>query len=191
MKAGSLIGLFALSLALIILNPASASAQIPGSSPSSAVSRGIRLDGIIECGEGYTSHELYDLNMTLVEVIRGEEAWKRIQEADKSNRPAGPDKDFLLARVRLEYHARGTPGLCVHSVVPQQFTAYSPNGEDYAPSQVAPPKPELRKEMKSGDSLEGWVAFIVAKSDKAPLMFYTADPGGAVQHGEGKWFLLK
>jgi hypothetical protein len=45
--------------------------------------------------------------------------------------------------------------------------------------------------MKSGDHLEGWVAFRVAQADQAPLMSYAADPGGAVQHSGGRWFLLK
>jgi hypothetical protein len=178
-------------LAIIISKPVPALAQSPGSAPSLAISKGIALDGIIECGEGYTSHELYDLKMTLLEVVRGEEAWKRLQEASATNKPAGPADEYILARVRLDYLARGTPGQCVHSVAPDQFTAYSANGEDYAPALVTLPKPELRKGMKSGDSLEGWVAFVVAQSDKAPLMSYSADPGGAVQHSGGRWFVLK
>jgi hypothetical protein len=191
MKVKSFIGLFVACLALIVSNPASAPAQTPGSSPSLAVSKGITLEGIMECGEGYTSHELYDLKMTLLEVIRGEEAWKRISEASASNKPAKPESEYILARLRLEYFARGTPGLCTHEVVPEQFTAYSANGEDYTSALVMPPKPELRKGMKSGESLEGWVAFVVAQNDKAPLLSYSADAGGAVQHGGGRWFQLK
>ena len=153
--------------------------------------KGVPLEGIIECGEGYTSHELYDLKMTLLEVVRGEEAWKRIREAGAANKPAVAGSEYILARVRLEYTARGTPGLCIHPVSPDQFTAYTADGEDYAATSVVLPKPELRQGMKSGDSLEGWVAFMVAQADKTPLMSYSADAGGAVQHGGGKWFLLK
>jgi hypothetical protein len=178
-------------IALILAIPSSASAQTPGSSPSHAAPSGVTLTGIIECGEGYTSHELYDMKITLLEVIRGEEAWKRIKEASASNKPADPGSEYILAKVRFEYSARGTPGLCVHQIVPEQFTAYSANGEDYSPAHVVLPKPEMRKELKSGDSWEGWVAFMVAKEDKSPLMLYSANPGGAVQHGGEKWFLLR
>ena len=191
MKGVSSIGFLIGCLAMIISNPVFSTAQAPGSAPSLAVPVGTPLSGIIECGEGYTSHELYDLKMTLLEVIRGEEAWKRIGEASASNKPAEPGNEFILARVRVEYYARGTPGLCIHQVEPEQFTAYTAEGEDYKPAPVALPKPELRKGMKSGDILAGWVAFIVAQADKAPLMSYAAHAGGAVQHGGEKWFLLK
>jgi hypothetical protein len=186
-SAGFLIACFALIAGI----PAGATAQTPGSSPSLAVPAGETLDGIIECGEGYTSHELYDLKMTLLEVIRGEKAWERIKEASASNKPAESDSEYILARIRFEYFARGTPGRCVHHVVPEQFIAYSADGEDYKTALVVLPKPEMRKGLKSGESLEGWVAFIVAQKDKAPLMSYSADAGGAVQHGGGKWFLLR
>ena len=178
-------------LATILAIPAVLSAQAPGSAPSLAAPSGITLTGIIECGEGYTSHELYDMKITLLEVIRGEEAWKRVKLASDSNKPADPDSEYILARIRFEYFARGTPGLCVHQVVPEQFTAYSANGEDYRPAPVVLPKPEMRKGLKSGESLEGWVAFMVAQKDKTPLMSYSADAGGAVQHGGDKWFLLR
>lgn len=190
-KSGFSGGLYLLRFALILAVPAVVSAQSPGSAPSLAAPSGITLTGIIECGEGYTSHELYDMKITLVEVIRGEEAWKRVKGASDSNKPADPDSEYLLARIRFEYFARGTPGLCVHQIVPEQFTAYSANGEDYKPAVVVLPKPEMRKGLKSGESLEGWVAFMVAQKDKTPLMSYSADAGGAVQHGGDKWFLLR
>lgn len=162
-----------------------------GSGPSNPATTGTIVAGIIECGEGYTSHELYDMKITLLEVIRGDEAWKRIEQADKLNKPAQPGMEYLLARVKYEYYARGTPGTCVHQLIPDEFTAYNKSGEDYKAASVISPKPELRKNLKSGESFEGWIAFTVAKEDKAPLMLYSADTGGAVEHGGGKWFLLR
>jgi len=159
--------------------------------PSSAAPKGTTVVGILECGEGYTSHELYDIKITLMEVIRGEEAWKRIKEAAASNKPAPSGSEYILARVKFEYRARGIPGLCVHKLLPEQFTAYSAAGEDYKPISVAPPKPEMRKDLKSDDSIAGWLVFAAAKDDRAPLMSFSADAGGAVQHGEPKWFSLR
>jgi hypothetical protein len=181
---------FLTALMIIAAVSAPAFAQEPGSSPSAPVHAGTTITGIIECGEGYTSHELYDMKLTLVEVIRGEEAWKRIRETDASNKPPESGTEYLLARVRYEYYARGVPGLCIHQLGPDQFTAYSASGEDYKTASVRPPKPELRKALKSGESFEGWMVFAVSKEDKAPLLYYSADDGGAVQHGGGKWLLL-
>lgn len=184
--AGSLFACFT----MISIAPKSILAQTQGASPSQAAPVGVTLTGIVECGEGYTSHELYDMKLTLLEVVRGEEARTLIKKADPTNKLAESGTEYLLARVRFEYSARGTPGLCVHQVVPQQFTAYSANGEDYKSAPVVLPKPEMRKEFKSGEYLEGWIAFLVAETDKTPLMLYSASTGGAVQHGGDKWFLL-
>jgi hypothetical protein len=131
------------------------------------------------------------MKITLLEVIRGEEAWKRIREASGANKPAESGMEYLLARIKYEYSARGTPGTCIHQLSPKEFTAYSAKGEDYETISAVPPKPELRKGLKSGEAAEGWLVFAVPKEDKAPLMLYSADDsGGAVEHGGGKWFLL-
>jgi hypothetical protein len=184
-------GFFIFILVFIIALPVLAPAQTPGSVPSLAAPAGVTLTDIVECGEGYTSHDLYDMKIALLEVIRGEEAWKRIREASSENKPAESGSEFVLARIRFEYKARELPGLCVHLLLPEQFMAYSSDGEDYTPASVMPPKPELRKELKSGESFEGWLAFMVAQQDKAPLMSYSAGTGGAVQHGGNKWFILR
>jgi hypothetical protein len=167
-----------------------AAAQIQGVSPLRPASIGITIAGIVECGQGYTSHELYDMKITLLEVIRGEEAWKRLRTASPSNKPAASGQEYVIARIRFEYHARGVPGRCVHQLVPEQFAAYSADGVAYDSPTVVPPKPEMRQGMKSGQTLEGWVAFMVPQQDKSPLMNYSADSGGAVMHGGGTWFKL-
>ena len=185
--------LYCLLAALIIVafSVSTLPAQTPGSSPLAAASKGVTVTGIVECGQGYTSHELYDMKITLVEVIRGEDAWKRIKEASASNKAAEPGFEYVLARVKFEYYARGTPGLCVHNLSPQQFSACSSDGQDYQIPDVVSPKPEMRKAMKSGEIVEGWIAFSVSQQDKVPLMTYSADQGGAIVHGGAKWFALR
>ena len=180
-----------MALVFFVAAVSTATAGTPGSSPTDPAPAGMTLSGIVECGQGYTSHELYDMKMTLVEIVRGEEAWKRIKEASPSNKQADPGFDYILACVKFEYYARGTPGLCLHHLIPDQFTAYSADGNDYKDVAVVPPKPEMRKDLKAGESLEGWLVFMVAKEDKAPLMSYAADRGGAIVHGGGKWFVLR
>ncbi len=189
MKRGCAAGLVFVCLLCIATLPAPS--QTPGSSPSSAAPAGTTLTDIVECGEGYTSHELYDMKIAVLEVIRGEEAWKLIREASITNEPADSGREYLLVRVRFEYRARELPGLCVHPLLPEQFSAYSADGEDYQPASVVPPKPELRKDLRSGESFEGWKVFLVSQQDKSPLMSYSAGTGGAVEHGGNKWFLLR
>jgi hypothetical protein len=182
---------YAAVLAILIAACSTTSAQTPGSSPRNPIPKGTTLAGIIECGEGYTSHELYDVKIALAEIVRGEEAWKRLKEASETNKPADPGFEYVIARFKFEYYARGNPGSCIHPLSPDQFTAYSSSGEDYPNPAVVAPKPELRKGLKSGDIFEGWVVFLIPQQDKAPLVSYSADASGAVTHGGGKWFLLK
>lgn len=169
----------------------SRAADAPGSSPTSPARAGVTVSGILECGEGYTSHELYDMKITLLEVLRAGEALARIREAGISPNPPAAGFDYILAKIRFEYYARGLPGRCVHHLHPEQFTAYSSGGEAYEAASVATPDPPLRKNLKSGETVEGWIAFSVSREDTDPLLFYSADTGGAITHGGGKWFLLR
>ena len=175
------------TMAFLITPPATAQ---EGDSPFEPASAGVRLSGIVACGQGYTTHELYNMNLTLQEVVRGEDAWKLLRKASETNKPADPGFDYILARLKFEYYARGNPGLCVHKLTPQQFTAMSADGVDYPAADVIPPEPEMHGELRSGESLEGWIALLVPQTDQKPLLSYSADAGGAVAHGGAKWFKL-
>ena len=165
-------------------------ARAQGNSPHNPQPVGVPLTAIVECGAGYTSHELYDTKITVLEIVRGEKAWERVKEASLSNEPPKGGFEYILARIRFEYFARGFPGECSHELRPEQFTAVSANGKEYKALSVVPPKPELSGRLHSGDSLEGWVAFLVAQEDSKTLMTFTADVGGAILHGGGVWFQL-
>ena len=176
--------------AIILMLPQAMAQTGEGSSPFDPAPAGVRLSGIVECGRGYTSHELYNMNITLQEVLRGADAWKLIKKASNENKPADKGFEYVLARIKFEYYARGKPGLCVHKLSPGQFIACSSDGEEYPSTEVTLPEPELKGDMKSGDILEGWIALMVPKSDKTPLLYYTADAGEAVIHGGNIWLKL-
>lgn len=175
---------------MIIATPMINAEAGEGSSPFDPASAGVRLSGIVECGRGYTSHELYDMKITLQEVIRGKKAWEQLKKASDKNKPAEKGFDYILARVKFEYYARGKPGLCVHKLLPEQFIACSSDGEEYPTSNLILPGPQMKGPLESGKSLEGWIALVVPESDKMPLLFYTADAGKAVMHGGNIWFKL-
>ena len=172
--------------------PSTTSTSQLGASISSPAPVGLTVSGIIECGTGYTSHELYDIKVTTLEVIRGDEAWENIQAASSSNEPPEPGFDYVLARIRFGFFARGAPGDLYHQLIGAQFVAFSKDGKQYQTVSIVPPEPELSGTLYSGDTVEGWVALQVPKEDDKPLMCFDASIGGAeaVEHGGNIWFQL-
>ncbi|MBF8269610.1 MAG: hypothetical protein HW386_1319 [Gammaproteobacteria bacterium] len=158
-----------------------------GTSPSDAAAPGTVVAGIVECGDGYTSHELYDVKLTLLELLRGEAAGQRLAGATPA---PGVGQEYILVRIKFEYYARGRPGDCEHAVKPEHFTAWSSNGTAYTAPTVAMPEPSLRGLLHSEQSLEGWIAVQVAPDDAKPLLTFSVDDTGAVQHGGKLWFQL-
>jgi len=166
-------------------------AQRIGSSPARPAPAGTTVQTIVECGEGYMSHELYDAKITLLETVRGAQAWDLIKGTAASSDAPKAGYEYLLTRVRFEYQARGRPGDCVHELREVEFTALSSDGLAYEPASVLPPSPRLNGTLRSGDTIEGWVAFSVPKSEPSVLMSFGTKAGGAVVHGGDAWFQLR
>jgi hypothetical protein len=164
-----------------------------GSLPSNAAPVGVTVAGIIECGAGYTSHELYDVRVSFLEVVRGEKALTRIQQANPSVSPTpNVGYEYVVARVKFDYAARGAPGDCCHQLTSAQFVAFSIDGKEYQRADVAPPVPELKGRICAGNSLEGWIVLQLPKDDRKPVAMFDASIGGleGVEHGGNIWFQL-
>jgi hypothetical protein len=176
------IGIAALTL---MLQAGAAAAQ--GLTPSDAAPPGVSVAGIIECGAGYNSHELYDVKINVLEVVRGDKALQMAKSQSAKAPAAG--LDYVVARVKFEYSARGTPGDCNHELRPGQFVALSSQGKKYAPAPLGL-KPELNATIRPGQGAEGWVSFLVPQADDKPLLTFTVSDAGADQHGGDMWFRL-
>jgi hypothetical protein len=160
-----------------------------GLSPSTAVSIGTPAKGIVECGTGYTSHELYDVKVTVLEVARGSKALALL---GPSASPSSTVLEYVAARIKFEYSARGAPGDCCHELKAAQFIAFSLNGKEYKATTTLPPTPELKGRICAGKSFEGWVLFEIAKDDNKPVTMFDAGVGGdeGVEHGGNIWLRL-
>ena len=174
----------------------SASSTIPSSefvslglSPSTAAPIGTPVKGIIECGTGYTSHELYDVKITVIEIVRGSKALALLNPAIN---PVSTASEYIAARIKFEYSARGAPGDCCHDLKAAQFIAFSGDGREYQASSTPPPTPELKGRICAGNLFEGWVLFEVGKDDSKPVTMFDAGVGGleGVEHGGNIWLRL-
>jgi len=147
---------------------------------------------ILEFGDQYLGgDELYDTKVTVLEIARGEKAWNIVRQASASNPAPKAGFEYLLARVRFEFSARTSPSHYNYNLNETQFAATSASGEEFdAPSLVEPPTPRLNGTVKPGESVEGWVAFLVPRNVSKPLMVFREDVGTVSHRGTGTWFQL-
>ncbi|HKV05067.1 MAG TPA: DUF4352 domain-containing protein [Candidatus Acidoferrales bacterium] len=153
---------------------------------------GIPLSTIIEFGDPYNGgDELYDAKITVVKIARGAPAWEALKSASPANQPPKEGFQYLLVQVRFAFSARTTPSHYSYTIDETQFSASDTDGNAYAPPALArPPQPRLRGTLAPGDSIEGWVAFLVPRMDPSPLMLFQEDVGSVIHRGGGVWFQL-
>jgi len=173
-----------------LLAPAPLAAQVFSATHAQPV--GAPLTTVIGFGNQYDGgDELYDARITVFEVVRGSKAWEILKRTSASNAPSKPGSEYLLARVRFEFSARTSPQHYSYTLLPNQFTAISAAGKEYdSPSLAAPPNPPLSGTLRSGDSVEGWLAFQVPLNERKPLMLFREDVGSVFHEGGGSFFQL-
>ena len=132
--------------------------------------------------------ELFDRHkaaVTLLEIMRGEEAWQLLQDANMFNDPPDPGFEYILARIRFNY-LEGSGEDKPYEIYGSQFKAFSGDGCGYDTLSLVEPKPVLEATLYPGASCEGWVVFQVKEDDKRPLLTFERE-----SYGKGKiWFKL-
>jgi hypothetical protein len=191
MITGHIFAALTLTIALPIpVTTAQTSSFKQGFSPLNPAPIGMQLETVIECGFGYRPHEKYNVKVTLLEAVRGDKAWQRIKAVSASNQPPQRGFEYILARIKFEYSARGAPGDCIHELRSEEFTAFSGKGIEYENPLVVPPQPELNAKLRSGESFEGWLVFQTSPSEDTALLRFMASVGRAVEQGGQIWFRL-
>ena len=183
-----------LASALLMFRFAAFASTVPAqltAAPIDAHPVGAPVTTIIEFGDEYLGSELYDAKITVLAVVRGEKAWGIVHEASASNPSPPTGFDYLLARVRFEFSARTSPAHYNYHLNESQFTATAPEGQEFdAPILDVPAKPQLRGTLKPGDSVEGWLVFLVPQKVSRPVMVFCEDVGVVSHTGGGTWFQI-
>jgi hypothetical protein len=147
--------------------------QAQKSTPAEATAIGLARITDITIGEGYvTGTESIEARITVLEVVRGGKAYDLMRTASSSNPPPASGVEYICARIRFEFGAKGASGDLSYGIRAEQFASVSDNGRQYERPSVVPPKPELGGRLYPGDSLEGWIALVVSVEDKKPLMTF-------------------
>jgi hypothetical protein len=151
---------------------------------------GSRVRSMIELGSVYTN--IYDIAITVLETVRGEEAMARLKAASADNKMPPEDFEYVLAKVKFELKGRYVSDTLSMNIgdEPLQWVALSAELVEYPKVSVKVPDPPLVGRVKPGDSLEGWVAFAVERQDSKPIMVFDPDTGGATGRGRTLFFKL-
>lgn len=113
----------------------------------------------------------YNATVSLREVLRGEEAWKIIKEANMFNIEAKEGYEYILAKLLFKVNSNQDNEAQVN-VGTHSFTLVSKRGKEYDTTIVVTPEPKIDANLKVGSSKEGWAVFQVKKDDTAPLITF-------------------
>jgi hypothetical protein len=138
-----------------------------------ACNRGVACKANITIGEGYvTGTEIVESVITVLEVVRGEKAWDLVKTASPSNKYPDAGMEYVAARIRFVFGAKGDLGDLSYGIRDEQFALVSESGRQYERPSIVLPKPELNGRLYLGDSLEGWIVLLASMDDKRPLMSF-------------------
>jgi hypothetical protein len=138
-----------------------------------ACNRGVACKAAITIGEGYvTGTETVEATITVLDIVRGERAWDLVKAASPSNKYPDAGMEYVAARIRFVFGAKGDLGDLSYGIRDEQFASVSESGRQYERPSIVLPKPELNGRLYRGDSLEGWVVLLVSMNDKKPLMSF-------------------
>ncbi len=161
--------------------------MIPGSSPLNPAPPGLTVKITIERGNAYEMPEIYDLDLTVLDVRRGQPA------AGKGRTDLDPRYEYISARLRIGYFRKGRqPGGEVYNLGESQFAIVSGDGEtEYEKPAVSGEGQFLYGPLSPGSSREGWVVLQVPKQEARPMLtFKRPNPGGVYEIWSNIWFRL-
>ncbi|KPK88556.1 MAG: hypothetical protein AMJ94_14735 [Deltaproteobacteria bacterium SM23_61] len=152
-----------------------------GNSRDRAASLGTTVKTKIERGDRYSAPEIYNLEITVLEVVRGKEAWDRIRAEGTFQDDFKAGFEPCLIRIKFGYFKKGRGfghNKSPYEIPDDAFRALSQDGETEYPIPSSPeqPRPRLSKTpFISGDIKEGWILLQVPEGEERPLLTFKRD----------------
>lgn len=170
-------------------------ASTPGNSHLNPAPVGVAVKTIVERGDAYSGAEFCDVEITVIEVMRGEKAGERVKAQGIAGEPLKAGFEYLLANIRFAYSRRGVGfGDGTYKVSEGQFIIVSADGMteyEVPPVLKQPEKQLIELPMQSGDTLEGWIVLQAPENVKEPLLAFKRQHTEAIYGVRGYiWFKL-
>jgi hypothetical protein len=167
--------------------------QVAGSSYRIPAPVGVTVKTTVERGNVYLQPTLYNVQITIQEVVRGTAARAKLQAQGISDPPAA-GCEYVLARTVFEYSARGKGSHPAdYTLMKGEFGAISKDGQEYdLPSIARTMQPALfGHSFSPGSAFEGWLVFQVPEEEREPqLVFKREHTEGAYSIWGYVWFQL-
>lgn len=130
----------------------------------------------------YTGEE-FELQMTLKEIMRGDSAWQLLYSANRFNTAPTSSQEIVLAKFNVKVTSAPNNNI-QYNLTKHDFNMVSQGGKDYEFVSYVLPSPVLDAKLYNGASNEGWIAFLVDKSDLKPVIVNGKSSDGT----GGVWF---
>ncbi|SDH27549.1 hypothetical protein SAMN05192534_103129 [Alteribacillus persepolensis] len=135
-------------------------------SKDNPVGRGVTVS--IKTNDFFYGHVHYE--MTLCEVISGEEAEEIVLKASPHNEPSGAELEYILAKFHMTLKEVENEPFFVNAYT---FHVVNEDGISYELyNNIIGLIPAWPDNVNSGEEIEGWAGFLVRKDDKRPLVQY-------------------
>jgi hypothetical protein len=122
--------------------------------------------------------------VSITQVIRGDEAWKLISQANTFNTPPKEGYEYILAKANVKIVTNKKNVDAAVDIWKGDFVLVSSAGTDYDTLSAVLPDPSIDSKVYAGSSAEGWVAFQVKKDDLSPVISFARKYDGS----GGVWF---
>ena len=143
---------------------------------------GLNPDSPVEWGQKVAT-EFWVLRV--LDVIRGEEAFEMILEANQFNRQPPEGKEYLMVYVEAAYFGEGDT---LGEIDGLAFESFGVRGERYDSPSVVDPQPALDNEFYPGGRVSGWVVVLAGIEEEEMVLVYK--PRGVYEDGAERYLSL-
>ena len=155
--------------------------QRPGSSFNSPATVGTKVSTRIERGDRYSAPEVYNLDITVLQSVRGEEAKARLKNDSAIEEKQTHDGDYILAQIRIGIRSKGRgfgQPLQPYVIEKEFFSLASDKGQMIDQATVLTSlfdEQLIGMSLMPGKTCEGWISFQVPAVEPNPLIVFQRD----------------
>lgn len=111
------------------------------------------------------------LDLAVVEVIRGDEAYQKLKSMNEYNEAAPEGYEWVLAKAKVKFTESATEDLSLYIDGIMNFSMVSESGDIYSGDIIGTTEPDFSYEMYVGNEKEGYISGLVKTGEKAQLRY--------------------